>query len=519
MHTWLLFKDKDADISNGYTFKEDLIKDLNLDILLKTMAKTDEITLQVIKKVMMQPLTKEEDINYRQEIILDITEHFDHFTKIHAFLRDADKVVKEYRDLNRQRRNGSKSNYASYYMDKLKCLLTLTEALQSFYPYLKEGNYKSEGMLALIARFEEELPPRRITAILDSLHSIEFWLEGGTITISAAFTEGLKLGNFTINQVVNLSSGLKKKNLTLKEQITKRLLKTNVVVLNEETLIQQEKMLEESAVAWLLSAFDDYLEDILSFFSQFSYEASFYLACALLCIRFKEIGLHLCRPKVSDHLFSYQELYDISLALYFQYRPVANSLKTKENYLFIVTGANQGGKSTWLRSIGAAQVLMQCGMLVPADSYTSGLYSNIFTHFTRQEDIAMNSGRFDEELKRMDQIMESMTEDSMLLMNESFASTTEKEGSLIMKNIVDALYKLKIPVFMVTHLFEFIQEMYQISEKELTLKQETAMMFLSAKRTENGTRTFEILPATPSHTSYGIDLFHQFFPEEKITNL
>lgn len=515
MHSWLLFKDKDTDISNGYFFKDDLIKDLNLDILLKTMARDDEITLQIVKKIIMQPLTTEEEINYRQEIILDIAEHFEHFTQIHAFLRDADKVVAEYRDINRQRQNGSKSGGASYYIDKLKCLLTLTEALQSFYPYLKEGNYQSSGMLALLARFEEELPPERITAILESLRSIEFWLEGGTVTISAAFTEGLKLGNFTINQVVNLSSGLKKKNLTLKEQITKRILKTNVTVLNEETLIQQEKMLEQAAVAWLLSSFDDYLEDMLSFFSQFSYEASFYLACASLCVRFQELGLHLCRPRaVSADLFSYQNLYDISLAIYFQYQPISNSLKTEEKRLFIVTGANQGGKSTWLRSIGTAQLLMQCGMLVPADSYSSGLYSNLFTHFTRQEDNAMNSGRFDEELKRMDQIMEHMTEDSMLLMNESFASTTEKEGSLIMKNIIDALYELNIPVFMVTHLFEFIQEMYHIYEQEHASNKQNAMIFLSAARKENGTRTFQILPAIPSHTSYGIDLFHQFFPEK-----
>ena len=143
-----------------------------------------------------------------------------------------ERYLKEY-ELSEKAANfvTSSKYYSDIFDEATEKSKTLTEALQSFYPYLKEGNYKSEGMLALLARFEEELPPRRITAILDSLHSIEFWLEGGTITISAAFTEGLKLGDFTINQVVNLSSGLKKKNLTLKEQITKRLLKTNVVVL------------------------------------------------------------------------------------------------------------------------------------------------------------------------------------------------------------------------------------------------------------------------------------------------
>lgn len=514
MHAWLLFKDRDTDISNGYPFKKDLIKDLNLEIIFKTMARDDETTLRILQTLFMHPLKTKEEINYRQEIILDIAEHLEHFTEIHTFLRNAKSVAEEYRHISNQRRNGSKTGSASYYIDKLKCLITLTEALQSFYPFFKSENYQSEGMLSLLARFEEELPPERLQAIRESLRSIEFWLDGGTLVISAAFTEGLKLGNFTVNQVSNLSSGLKRKNLTLKEQIAKKVLKTNVTILNEDTLKQQEKLLEESAVAWLLSGFDDYLEDTLSFFIQFSYEASFYFACASLTVHFRELELPLCRPVVSDSRFSYQQLYEMSIAIYFQHCPITNSLETEHTSLYIVTGANQGGKSTWLRSIGTAQLFMQCGMLVPAKSYESGLYSNLFTHFTRQEDVAMNSGRFDDELKRMDLIMEHMTRDSMLLMNESFAGTTEKEASLIMKNIIDALYDLRIPVFMVTHLFEFTQQMFETSENEQISGKETRMIFLSAGRTENGKRTFQIQQAIPSHTSYGLDLFDEFFPEK-----
>ena len=512
MHAWLLFKDKDTDTGNGYPLKEDLIKDLNLDIVFKTMADNDETTLQILRTLFLRPLKTAEEIAYRQEIILDIAGHLEHFTDIHHFLRDAAGTAKEYRTSNNRRQNGSKTGLASYYMDKLKCLITLTEAMQSFYPFFKDGNYESAGMKALLARMEDELPPERLLAIRESLRSIEFWLDGGKLVISAAFTEGMKLGNFTINQVSNLSSGLKTKQLSLKEKISKHLLKLNVAVLNEETLLKQEKMLEESAVGWLLSGFDDYLEDLLSFFTQFSYEASFYLACAGFVKRFQELDLSLCRPVVSES-FSCTQLYEISLAIYFRHCPVTNSLETENKRLFIVTGANQGGKSTWLRSIGIAQIFMQCGMLVPADSYANGLYSNLFTYFTRQEDSAMNSGRFDDELKRMDKIMSEMTKDSMLLMNEAFASTTEKEGSLVMRNIVEALYQLHIPVFMVTHLFEFTRQMLHVSEQEQASSHKTHMLFLSAGRTKDGNRTFKISPDTPSPTSYGLDLFRQFFPE------
>ena len=110
---------------------------------------------------------------------------------------------------------------------------------------------------------------------------------------------------------------------------------------------------------------------------------------------------------------------------------MTNALDAKDCRLLVITGANQGGKSTCLRSLGIAQIMMQCGMFVPAAQFEGALYRNNFTHFTRREDQSMNSGRLDEELRRMDAIVRQVTKDSLVLLNESFATTTEKEGSVI----------------------------------------------------------------------------------------
>jgi len=512
LNAWLLYPDRDADSASIYAGRQELLKDLNLDIVLKTMAGEDKTAQKIIQDVMMRPLRTEEEIQYRQEIIFDIAKHFEHFTLLHDFLRDADSVVHEYRDICSRRRNGSKSGGVSGQIDKLKCLITLTEAMQSLYPFLIKEPYESKGMQSLFTRFASEFPPERLTNIRSVLHSIEFWLDGGSITISAGFSEGLKLGNFTINQVTNLSSGLKKKPLTLREQISKRILKLNVTVLNEETQIYQEKQLEEAAVTWLLSGFDDYHENLLSFFSHFSYEAAFYLACANLVLHFQKLGLPLCLPQVRERGICFEKLYDISLAIYFQHMPVSNSLHAPEQTVFVTTGANQGGKSTWLRSIGAAQFLMQCGMPVPAKTFSARLHDGIFTHFTREEDKNMNSGRFDEELRRMDHIIGEMTSNSVLLINEAFASTTESEGALIMKNIISALMQRNIPVFLVTHLFEFTRDLYECYGQALE-GTVSPVVFLSAGRSDTGLRTFKIQPEKPSPTSYGIDLYKEYFPE------
>ena len=115
--------------------------------------------------------------------------------------------------------------------------------------------------------------------------------------------------------------------------------------------------------------------------------------------------------------------------------------------LVIITGANQGGKSTFLRSIGVSQLMMQCGMFVPGDSFSSNICHGLFTHYRREEDTTMKSGKFDEELSRMSEIVDRLTPDSMLLFSELFAATNDREGSEIALQIVCALLEKRVKIW------------------------------------------------------------------------
>jgi MutS domain V len=75
----------------------------------------------------------------------------------------------------------------------------------------------------------------------------------------------------------------------------------------------------------------------------------------------------------------------------------------------MITGANQGGKSTFLRSVGVAQLMMQCGMFVAAESLRASVVDGVFTHFKREEDATMERGKLDEELSRMSDIVDAIT--------------------------------------------------------------------------------------------------------------
>jgi hypothetical protein len=122
--------------------------------------------------------------------------------------------------------------------------------------------------------------------------------------------------------------------------------------------------------------------------------------------------------------------------------------------LVVITGANRGGKSKFLRPIGGAQLMMQGRMFVPAELFCSRVRNRVFTHFKRQEDVATKSGRVGEELGRMSAVVDGATGSSTVLLNQSFASTGKTEGSDIARQVVRAMLDAGVRLVSVTHLFD-----------------------------------------------------------------
>ncbi len=147
-----------------------------------------------------------------------------------------------------------------------------------------------------------------------------------------------------------------------------------------------------------------------------------------------------------------RDLRDASLALTLDAPIVGNDLDADGTSLVVNTGANQGGKSTLLRGLGIAQLMMQAGMFVCATSMRASIASGIFTHFTRGEDTSTNGGKLDEELQRMSGLADDIGPRAMLLFNESFASTNEREGSEIGLHVILAMLGSEVRVVLVTHM-------------------------------------------------------------------
>ncbi|MGC4018852.1 MAG: hypothetical protein QM793_06285 [Muricomes sp.] len=191
----------------------------------------------------------------------------------------------------------------------------------------------------------------------------------------------------------------------------------------------------------------------------------------------------------------------MSLGLMKAVTVAGNNLDTENKRLYIITGANQGGKSTFLRSIGQAQLMAQSGMFVGADSFSAPVCRGVFSHFKKEEDTTMKSGKLDEELTRMNELAGHLEEHALMLFNESFAATNEREGSEICLQITQALIENGVEVFSVTHLYTYAVSFLGDGE----------VQYLRAQRLENGERTFKIVPGEPLHTAFGEDLYQKIF--------
>lgn len=115
----------------------------------------------------------------------------------------------------------------------------------------------------------------------------------------------------------------------------------------------------------------------------------------------------------------------------------------------------------------------------------------------------MKSGKLDEELKRMSDIVDNLTSNPLLLFNESFAATNKREGSEIAGQIVSALLEKGIKIFFVTHLYEFAHVFYRKGMPDA--------IFLRAERQADGQRTFKLVEGKPLQTSFGVDAYKAIF--------
>lgn len=492
MNVYLLYSNKMFDPQQPVPIQsETLIKDLELNTIFKSMAGNDEFILKNVKTLILSGLSDISEIEYRQMILKDCL-------KYPKETRELYLLACQGVDIEKNKYMGFLINYPSNVLNgSIKALELYIPILQKLYNLADWAlaHYTSTGFKRFFQMIKEELSDSYIKLMKEHLKNLKFT---NGILISANLSKNLRAETYTIHRFPIKKSTLKERIFGEKEPSF-----SFTISDKDEIGFNILSEIKDEGVRTISNIVAQSCDHIRSFFLQLKTELSFYIGCINLYEQIKNIGSYVNFPTphpINTQQFFCQNLYNISLSLSLGKKIVGNTIDACGKQLTIVTGANQGGKTTFLQSVGQAYLMMQCGMFVACEVFSASI-APVFTHFKREEDKSMKSGKLDEELNRMSSIIDSIKPGSLLLMNESFASTNEREGSEIGIQIVSALIEKNINIIFVTHFYKFAKFFYDQSKNNY--------LFLRAEKPIDGKYSFILKEGKPLTTSFGEEIYNR----------
>jgi hypothetical protein len=493
----ILFDESEAGTDIGGGEAPEFFTDLNLDQIIASMtAGRDEYNL---KPFFCTPLSHVETIDYRQDILRDLENHA-LFGHIRSFAQDM-------RTMRGQLAQADKLHYKyqkqSWFLDaadlycgavtRLTRDLTLTDlrsrGFLAFREYLT--SYTESGDFVSLAA-ETQKVKAGLSGITYSLH-----IEGQRIRVGRYDPEP-DYGADVLRTFEKFKQGAARE-YRFKFSSDPDMNHVEAAVLDFVAQLHPGILasLDEYCIRH-----SGYLDSKIGAFDR---EVQFYVACLEHIERFKPAGLLFCYPTVTGRSKEVhgREVFDLALAdkLLREKAPVVTNdfyLKDPERIL-VVSGPNQGGKTTFARTLGQIHYLGSIGCPVPGREARLFLFDKLFTHFEREEDIRNLSSKLEDDLLRIHQILERATPNSILIMNESFVSTTLSDALFLSKQVMQQIVQRDMLCVSVT----FLDELASLGET-------TVSMVSTVDPQDPARRTFKIVRRPAGGLAYAVAIAEKY---------
>ncbi len=205
-----------------------------------------------------------------------------------------------------------------------------------------------------------------------------------------------------------------------------------------------------------------------------------------------------------------KNVYNLKLASISKTAPasiIGNDLDFSDPHtLYLLTGANRGGKTTITQTIGQLFLMAQGGIYVPGDSFEYMPIDGVYTHFPADEDKTMDFGRLGEECSRFREIFKESSSQSLLLLNESFSTTSYEEGYYIAKDAIRAILSKGIRTIYNTHMHKLAHDVDEMNE--LAASQSKAVSLIV--KTVDGERSYKVEIAPAQGQSLALDIAKKY---------
>lgn len=472
----------------------DLVRDLELDLLLDAMADGDARVKAVARVVLTSPGGPPETVHRRQGVIEDAARHPEAILALDEIARVA--VVPDRADpLWMLSLHPSSSQRLAHALRRLERLTPLLDALRVWCATHGRA-LTGDAFVELVAAIERTLDDSALTRLRTTMK--ELAAPAGVVFSASLDGVGEVAGP-------RLRMPRAENHRLLGGPPLRRPHRTYLIPERDQAGFDAAAELIDRAVLHAGDVASDAVAELDRFFVALHDELGYLSAAVRIRSRLESLGVVLCRPVPAGDSegFIAAHLVDACLALRLGDVPVGNDVAFSADEVLVITGANHGGKSTLLRALGVAQLMLQAGLPVTAVSCTASLTRRVHTHWTRAEDEHLQHGKLDDELARMSSVVDAASPGDLVLSNESFASTNEREGAAIGLEVVTALAACGVRTAIVTHLFDLADGLARDAAVPTVL--------LRAPRAVDGARSFRLVPGPPLPTSFGADLFDAEF--------
>ncbi|MGH8118455.1 MAG: MutS-related protein [Rhodanobacteraceae bacterium] len=481
-----------------------LQQDLAVDTVVAAMADDDTFIAGIATNALLNgPGTDPADLRYRQAAVRDAVTHARTVRVLYAIATGAlEDRRKSYWGFTTQHPSSmlySALRLLALFVDRLRALRRIAEK--------QADGFDSAAFRNLFAMLQRELDDAYLARVDAHLEELKF-ADGALL--SARLGPDAESEDYTLRRPRDPHPNW------LRSLLAKHAASPYTVRVAERDLTGAKTLeaMRDRGIRDVAAAVAESTAHVEGFFNTLRAELAFHVGCANLHARLAARHIETCFPEITSGEagagFRARGLRDAALALTTDATIVGNDLDATGKALVVVTGANQGGKSTFLRSLGLAQLMLHAGMFVAAKSFASAPCTGLFTHYKREEDAAMQHGKLDEELARLGAIADAIRPGAWLLCNESFASTNEREGSELGRQMLEAMRERHVRVAFVTHLYRLAHRLWAQHRDDA--------LFLRAERLDDGARTFRLREGAPRETSHGDDLYREVFGDEGQTD-
>lgn len=315
---------------------------------------------------------------------------------------------------------------------------------------------KSKGLLDLIKKLEDILNSDKVINKRKEVKSYYDYITSH-FEFNAEYHDGSPYFKITFDKKTNLEDDL----MEIVKGLDISLIKTPRQIMKKEVnpyFLYEISLNDKNAYEQITKFYEDNHNDVVDL-SYLVSEFKYLLSLKILFTKLEKIGIPYCKVLVSDENDTViNDAYDVSLTVS-KINVIPNDfiVNEKENISFVL-GVNSGGKTCYLRSVGANYVyFMTCGYMF-AKSAKVYPVKYICTHFPNEENYSFGEGRLRDEIKRLDAIKENFGPDSIAFLNETFSSTSEEKACVLTKKLLEDIGDTKAKVMFVTHQYKIFEE-------------------------------------------------------------